>query len=456
MSADLGADFGDGLGDEVGGVPVAGAAADLVDEVAEQVESVGGVDDLGVELDAVAVGVVAHGGDGDAVGAGERAEAVGHLVDAVAVRHPDGHRSGQVGEQRRFVAGVDVGGAEFALAAGLDASAELVGHGLHAVADAEHRHSAVEGPVGRGGRGVVVDAGGSAAEDDALGIEFADALPGGGGRDEFAVDVEFAHAAGDQHRGLRAEVDDDDGLVLGVSRLRVVHVIMISAEYAEAVSHGELEQAVEHLRRSGVVALPTDTQYALSGVANDDLAVAAVFRLKRRPGGENLPVFLPPSRWREHLAAMAEPLDERVLALAESAWPGAVTLIVNKRAEWSTRAVDGGTIALRIPDHPVAATVLDLLDAPLTGTSANIHGEPASLTADDVRRQFDGAGSVGGHSESLHILGEGGVLPAGTASTILDCTGRMPRVLRRGPMLSAKVGELLMRHWGLSDIDAAS
>lgn len=205
-----------------------------------------------------------------------------------------------------------------------------------------------------------------------------------------------------------------------------------------------------------MVALPTDTQYALSGVANDDQAVATVFRLKRRPGGENLPVFLPPARWSKHLEELAEPLDSRVFSLAESAWPGAVTLIVNKRSDWPTSAVDGATIALRIPDHPVAAEVLDLVDAPLTGTSANIHGEPASLRADDVRHQFAALGGADGDSDSLHILDEGGVMPSGTASTILDCTGRMPRVLRRGPMLSATVGELLMRHWGLSEVDSVS
>ncbi|MDE2966031.1 MAG: L-threonylcarbamoyladenylate synthase [Chloroflexota bacterium] len=222
------------------------------------------------------------------------------------------------------------------------------------------------------------------------------------------------------------------------------------------MSFDQLDQAVDHLRRSGVVALPTDTQYALSAVATDDQAVSAVFRLKQRPGGEHLPVFLPPARWREHLAEMADPLEDRVMALAEAAWPGAVTLIVNKRPDWRTRAVDGGTIALRIPDHPVATAVLDGLDAPLTGTSANIHGEPASLTADDVRGQFDSNRGNERFSESLHILAENGVMPAGTASTILDCTGRIPRVLRRGPQLSASVGELLMRHWGLSDLESVS
>lgn len=204
------------------------------------------------------------------------------------------------------------------------------------------------------------------------------------------------------------------------------------------------------------MALPTDTQYALCAIANGDQGVGAVFRLKRRPGGENLPVFLPPTGWKQHLAEIAEPLDSRLLSLAESAWPGAVTLIVNKREDWPTKAVDGGTIALRIPDHPVACALLDRVEAPLTGTSANIHGEPAALSSADVRRQFTSHIKSGGLSESLHILDDGGVMPSGTASTILDCTGPMPRVLRRGAVLSADVGELLMQHWGLSDLESAS
>ncbi len=230
--------------------------------------------------------------------------------------------------------------------------------------------------------------------------------------------------------------------------------MMIGGEYAVGVSFDELDQAVDHLRRGGVAAVPTDTQYALSAVATDAQAVGAIFRLKRRPGGENLPVFLPPARWRAHLAEIAKPLDPRVQALAESAWPGALTLIVNRRAEWISNAIDGATVALRIPDHPVAAGLLDRLDAPLTGTSANLHGEPAALTAADVRRQFGADLGAAGDSESLHIVGEGGVMPQGTASTILDCTGRIPRVLRRGPALSAQVGELLLQHWGLSALDS--
>lgn len=196
-----------------------------------------------------------------------------------------------------------------------------------------------------------------------------------------------------------------------------------------------------------MIALPTDTQYALSGVATDDSAIREIFRLKQRPSGENLPIFLPPARWREHLDTIAEPLDPRVLNLAEQAWPGALTLIVNRRADWRSRAVQGGTVALRIPDHPVALELLDIVDRPLTGTSANLHGQRAALVPEDIRSQL---------GNTVHIVEFGALAPAGAPSTILECTGHVPRVLRRGAQLAPKVGELLIQHWGLSDPDTVS
>ncbi len=225
------------------------------------------------------------------------------------------------------------------------------------------------------------------------------------------------------------------------------------SSYTQAVSNSELDLAVAHLRDSGVIALPTDTQYALSAVATDDLAVARIFRLKRRPSGENLPILLPPARWRDHLAEIAAPLEDRVLALAEVAWPGAVTVIVSRRPGWRSRAIVADTVALRIPDHPVAAAVLDAIDQPLTGTSANLHGEAAARCAADVRRQFASDLHARNKRETLRIVHEQGDTPAGLASTILDCTGPAPRVVRRGPTLDAAIGELLLQHWGLSHLE---
>ena len=205
----------------------------------------------------------------------------------------------------------------------------------------------------------------------------------------------------------------------------------------------DIRQAVEILARGEPVALPTDTQYALSANALNPAAVAAVFRLKQRPGAESLPIFIPSLDWLD--SAAAEP-PARVRGLAELVWPGAVTLILPKHPRFNTDAVEGETIALRIPDHPVAQAVLDALDQPLTGTSANLHGQPAALTPDDVRGQLGAA---------VHIVEPGSVLPAGLASTILDCAAPIPRILRRGPQLDPRIGEWLVEHWGMPEPDAA-
>ena len=205
----------------------------------------------------------------------------------------------------------------------------------------------------------------------------------------------------------------------------------------------QIREAVDRLARGEPIALPTDTQYALAADALNPDAIAAIFRIKQRPGAESLPVFLPSLDWLDRAAAAAPP---RIRGLAELVWPGAVTLILPKHPKFETNAVAGETIALRIPDHPVARQVLDDFDKPLTGTSANLHGQPAALTPDDVRGQLGNA---------VHIVEPGGVLPAGPASTILDCAGPIPRVLRKGPELDPRIGEWLVEHWGMPEPDAA-
>ena len=205
----------------------------------------------------------------------------------------------------------------------------------------------------------------------------------------------------------------------------------------------QIREAVERLARGEPIALPTDTQYALAADALNPAAIAAIFRIKQRPGAESLPVFLPSLDWLDRAAADAPP---RIRGLAELVWPGAVTLILPMHPEFKTDAVAGDTIALRIPDHPVARQVLDDFDKPLTGTSANLHGQPAALTPDDVREQLGNA---------VHIVEPGGVLPAGPASTILNCAGPIPRVLRKGPELDPRIGEWLVEHWGMPEPDAA-
>ena len=204
-----------------------------------------------------------------------------------------------------------------------------------------------------------------------------------------------------------------------------------------------IADAARALREGRPIGLPTDTQYALAADVQNPAAVSAVYELKQRPRSERSPVFLPDFDWLPRVAACD---DERVLELARRVWPGAVTLILPLHPQFETTATED-TVAVRIPDHEIARAVLDEFGGPLTGTSANRSGQPAALTADEVSRQLGG---------DLPVLGAGGKMPAGLPSTMLDCTGPKPRVLRRGAQWPPDAGDFLFEAWGLTEAALAS
>ena len=111
-------------------------------------------------------------------------------------------------------------------------------------------------------------------------------------------------------------------------------------------------QAADHLRDGGLVAIPTETQYALAVRAADDAAVARCFALKQRPADDPQPIFLPSVA---ALDDVADGLSGGLRALAREVWPGALTLVLRRRPDWHSAAVPGDTVALRIPDHPTRA-----------------------------------------------------------------------------------------------------
>ena len=184
---------------------------------------------------------------------------------------------------------------------------------------------------------------------------------------------------------------------------------------------GKIETAVDVLSRGGVAAIPTDTLYGLAACAFDERAVEKVYDLKGRPEGMALPLLLSKP---EDIEQCAAGLTEGAMALAERFWPGAVTLVVRKRAEVPDIVTAGmETVALRVPDHPVPREIANLLGAPITGTSANLSGRPGLTSADAVRKEF---------GDALEFVLDGGVAMGGVASTIVDMTGEDVRILREG------------------------
>ncbi|MDT4821147.1 hypothetical protein FQZ97_543100 [compost metagenome] len=227
--ADLFADARDGFGHVVGHVPVAFAAADFVHEAGQHGLALDGVRDFGVELHGVELAVfVGHAGDRAGRRGRHDLEARGQLGDLVAVAHPDLEHAvafirgevGQAVEQLGVAMRADFGVAEFAVVGEADHAAQLLRHGLHAIADAQHGHAQLEHGVGHAHGAFFVGRGVAARQDDALQALrhlFAHEGVVDVARMHFGIHAGFADAAGDQLGDLRTVVENEDALVHGDS-----------------------------------------------------------------------------------------------------------------------------------------------------------------------------------------------------------------------------------------------
>jgi len=198
-----------------------------------------------------------------------------------------------------------------------------------------------------------------------------------------------------------------------------------------------LEAALDEVRSNRLVVLPTDTVY---GVAADAFEAAAVRRLMRAKGrGRDMP---PPV-----MVAAASTLDSLASGVPSYArdmitelWPGPLTLVCTQQPSLSWDLGDArSTVAVRMPDHPLAITLLERT-GPLAVTSANRTGMPAATTVEEAEEML-------GDRVSVYL--DGGPSPTSVASTIVDVTGSKPRVLRRGG-----IGIERLREFDESVVDA--
>jgi L-threonylcarbamoyladenylate synthase len=186
-----------------------------------------------------------------------------------------------------------------------------------------------------------------------------------------------------------------------------------------------LERAAELLRDGEMVAFPTDTVYGVGVSAAFPERVDALLALKQRPAEKRIPILVADIAQAIEAGWQA---DERAHRLARSFWPGALTLVLASPA--------GGTQAFRAPDHAVA---LDLIrrTGPILTTSANRSGEPDTLGADDVLIAF------ATQQDELLAVVDGGAVPGGVASTVLDLSATPARVLREGPISREQLGAVV-------------
>lgn len=191
----------------------------------------------------------------------------------------------------------------------------------------------------------------------------------------------------------------------------------------------QVEKGIAILRKGGVVAFPTDTVFGVGAGIYKEEAIERVFEVKKRTRNMSLPVLLADVAQVHEVAADIPAYGWRLI---DWFWPGGLTLIVYRTRVISDMITNGGdTVAIRMPDHPVPQALIKGSGMPLIGTSANISGEPAVITAEAVRDQF---------KDSLELVIYGIPAPKGTESTIVDITGEAPVIIREG-YISRKVIE---------------
>ena len=205
----------------------------------------------------------------------------------------------------------------------------------------------------------------------------------------------------------------------------------MSASKLVAASDAAIADAARLLRAGKLIAFPTETVYGLGADAGSDAAVATLYRAKGRPAHNPLIV---------HVATLAEAealaeFDEAARLLARAFWPGSLTLVLRKRAGARiAAAVTAGldTVAVRIPDHPVALALLRASERPLAAPSANPSGRVSPTRAEHVA------------PELADLVLDGGPCRVGIESTVVALDGG-PRLLRPGGIAAADIERVLER-----------
>ena len=193
-----------------------------------------------------------------------------------------------------------------------------------------------------------------------------------------------------------------------------------SVDRADAIVH-----AARVLRSGDLVAFPTETVYGLGADAENVGAVERIFAVKGRPSTHPLIVHIGAS---EQVQDWAEGVLEPARLLAERFWPGPLTLVLRRSARVPL-AVTGGleTVALRVPDHPVALALLQAFGGGVAAPSANRFGSVSPTSARHVRED------LGPHLRTaVDFVLDGGSCNVGVESTIVDCTGEQVAILRPG------------------------
>ncbi len=193
----------------------------------------------------------------------------------------------------------------------------------------------------------------------------------------------------------------------------------------------DIKKAKKALKKNKLVAIPSETVYGLAGNAYDESALVEIFKLKNRPFYNPLIVHI---KSASSISDVAIDIPESAMILAEKFWPGPLTLVLKKQPHISDLITAGkDTVAVRVPNHPVALALLDKLDFPLAAPSANPFGSISPTNADHVFNYFGG---------KLEVILDGGECEKGLESTIIGFENNEPVLYRHGSISSEEIEKI--------------
>ena len=183
----------------------------------------------------------------------------------------------------------------------------------------------------------------------------------------------------------------------------------------------DIAYAASLLREGKLVGIPTDTVYGVAGNAFDESAIRKIYKAKNRP--MNLPLIAQVDSI-EKAEILTSDFPEKGKTLVEKYWPGPLTLVVKKSEMIPSVMVNGGaTVGIRIPNHSLTLDLLSMLDFPLAVPSANIHGQPSAVTANEVNDQI---------GDEIDYILDGGKCAISFESTLVGFDGEDLVILRSG------------------------
>lgn len=209
---------------------------------------------------------------------------------------------------------------------------------------------------------------------------------------------------------------------------------MSATEIISANDPESSHKAAYILNKGGVIVYPTETLYGIGALASNVKAVERIFEIKGRPHGKPIPLLV---KDMEMLAQIAQSTS-LASYLSEKLWPGALTMILSLQASLPELISCGsGKIALRVSAHPFLKDLFELIEEPLTSTSANLSGDQNLLASEELFDTFNG---------KVDLIVDSGKIPESRGSTIIDVTLEPPQILREGDINSDILKEYIDGH----------